>query len=366
VKPLAMFARRKRDDTRLTYRDAGVDIDAGDSFVKTITPLADRTQRKGSLGQLGGYAGLFDLRATGYRDPLLVASSDGVGTKLKIAIETGIHDTIGIDLVAMCVNDIVVQGAEPLFFLDYFACNMLDERVAKTVVGGISNGCIEAGAELLGGETAEMPGMYQAGDYDLAGFTVGVVERNEQLPQNDINPGDVIIGLTSSGLHSNGFSLIRRLVSENGLKWSDPAPFAEGELGRTLLTPTRIYVKSLLKAIRETRAIKALAHITGSGHISKISRVLPRPVRASIQLDAWETPKVFRWIKELSQNTDRQLVSTFNCGIGMVVVTTESDRDRVMSALQQAGEQPIQIGAIIENPSREKETWLKGNLRFEE
>jgi phosphoribosylformylglycinamidine cyclo-ligase len=362
-----MFARRTKHDTRLTYRDAGVDIDAGDSFVRTITPLASRTQRVGSLGQLGGYAGIFDLKATGYRDPLLVASSDGVGTKLKIAIETGIHHTIGIDLVAMCVNDIVVQGAEPLFFLDYFACNKLDEKVAKAVVAGISDGCLEAGAELLGGETAEMPGMYRPGDYDLAGFTTGVVERSDLLPHQDIYPGDAIIGLPSSGVHSNGFSLIRRLAATHGLKWTDAAPFAPTiELGKALLVPTRIYVKPILATIRETRAIKALAHITGSGHISKISRVLPRSVRAAIQLDSWKTPEVFRWIQKLAHIDDTQMVSTFNCGIGMVLVTSPSDVERVMASLKSANEQPVKIGTVRSNEDGTKQTLLEGKLRFEE
>jgi phosphoribosylformylglycinamidine cyclo-ligase len=361
-----MLARPKKKDAPVTYRDAGVDIDAGDAFVSAITPIADRTRRVGSVGSLGGYAGLFDLKAVGYQDPLLVASSDGVGTKLKVAIETGIHDTIGIDLVAMCVNDIVVQGAEPLFFLDYFACSSLDENVAKAVVKGISAGCIEAGAELLGGETAEMPGMYRSGDYDLAGFATGVVERSELLPRSDVSPGDVIIGLASSGVHSNGFSLIRRLVAEKQLSWTNPAPFDSTiELGRALLVPTRIYVKSILATIRDTRAVKALAHITGSGHISKISRVLPRDVRAAIQLSSWETPEVFRWIKKLAHIDDTQLVSTFNCGIGMVLVTSESEADKVMTSLRRADEQAAIIGTVRSNDAGSKQTLLEGKLRFQ-
>ena len=282
--------------SRLTYRDAGVDIDAGNALVEAIGPLAAKTKRTGLLGGIGGFGGLFDLKACGFKDPVLVAATDGVGTKLKLAIETGIHDGIGIDLVAMNVNDLVVQGAEPLFFLDYFATGKLDLGVAKSVIGSIAKGCKEAGCALIGGETAEMPGSMRRGDYDLAGFAVGAVEREALLPRKDIAAGDVILALPSSGVHSNGFSLVRRVV-ERGLDWSDPAPFAPGTpLGDALLTPTRIYVRQILETIRGTGAVKALAHITGGGLTDNIPRVLPKGLAAEIDLGAFALPPVFAWL----------------------------------------------------------------------
>ena len=284
--------------TRLTYRDAGVDIDAGNALVEAIGPLAAKTKRDGLLGGIGGFGGLFDLKACGFKDPVLVAATDGVGTKLKLAIETGIHDGIGIDLVAMNVNDIVVQGAEPLFFLDYFATGKLDLGVAKTVIGSVAKGCKEAGCALIGGETAEMPGLYAPGDYDLAGFAVGAVERKALLPRKDIEAGDVILALPSSGVHANGFSLVRRVVEKTGFDWSDPAPFAPGtSLGAALLTPTRIYVRQILETIRGTGAVKALAHITGGGLTDNIPRVLPKGLAAEIDLGAFALPPVFAWLK---------------------------------------------------------------------
>ena len=267
---------KSKDKAPLTYRDAGVDIDAGNALVNAIGPLAARTARTGLLGGIGGFGGLFDLKPCGFKDPLLVAATDGVGTKLKLAIETGAHDGIGIDLVAMNVNDLVVQGAEPLFFLDYFATGKLDVGVAERVIAGIAEGCREAGCALIGGETAEMPGLYAAGDYDLAGFSVGAVERAKLLPRTDLEAGDAILALPSSGVHSNGFSLVRRVVERSGLGWASPAPFAKGKtLGEALITPTRIYVRPLLQAMRETNGIKALAHITGGGLTENIPRVLP-------------------------------------------------------------------------------------------
>jgi phosphoribosylformylglycinamidine cyclo-ligase len=362
-----MLARKRELKREVTYSDAGVDIEAGDHFVSLIAPLAVRTRRKGSTGQIGGYAGLFDIGALGYRDPLLVASSDGVGTKLKIAIATGIHDTIGIDLVAMCVNDLVVQAAEPLFFLDYYASPKLDETVGEAIVRGIAEGCVQAGAELLGGETAEMPGMYRPGDYDLGGFALGAVERADLLPKPDINPGDTIIGIASSGVHSNGFSLIRELVARHNLSWADEAPFENGRsLGEALLEPTRIYVKSLLSTIRSTGAVKALAHITGSGHMRKIYRVLPDKVAAEIWLGAWPVPKVFTWIKELAQTSDKAMLKTYSCGIGMVLVTAERDSADVMSVLRAAGETPYHIGVIRQCQGAPRQTSLVGQLQFEQ
>jgi phosphoribosylformylglycinamidine cyclo-ligase len=320
----------------LTYRDAGVDIDAGNALVKAIAPLAARTRRSGVLGGIGGFGGLFDLKATGFKDPLLVAATDGVGTKLKLAIETGLHDGIGIDLVAMNVNDIVVQGAEPLFFLDYFACGKLDVGVAARVVGSIAEGCEAAGCALIGGETAEMPGLYAAGDYDLAGFAVGAVERADLLPRHDLAEGDVVIGLPSSGVHANGFSLVRRVVAACGLDWNDPAPFATNvALGEALLTPTRIYVRQILDAIRATAAVKALAHITGGGLTENIPRVLPEALAAEIDLGSFALPAVFEWLQTEAKLDDKEMLRTFNCGIGMIVVVAAKDAKRVLQHFDQ-------------------------------
>ena len=333
------------DKSKLTYRDAGVDIDAGNALVETIGPLAAKTKRAGLLGGIGGFGGLFDLKACGFKDPVLVAATDGVGTKLKLAIETGIHDGIGIDLVAMNVNDIVVQGAEPLFFLDYFATGTLDLGVAKSVIGSVAKGCKEAGAALIGGETAEMPGVYAPGDYDLAGFAVGAVERKALLPRKNIEAGDVILALPSSGVHANGFSLVRRVVKETGLDWGDPAPFAPGtSLGAALLTPTRIYVRQILDTIRGTAAVKALAHITGGGLTDNIPRVLPKGLAAEIDLGAFALPAVFAWLILEARLDQAEMLRTFNCGIGMIVIVGPSDVVRVRKHL---GKEARQIGAIV-------------------
>jgi phosphoribosylformylglycinamidine cyclo-ligase len=330
----------------VTYRDAGVDIDAGNALVEAIGPLAAKTKRPGVLGRLGGFGGLFDLKACGFKDPVLVAATDGVGTKLKLAIETGIHAGIGVDLVAMNVNDIVVQGAEPLFFLDYFATGKLDLGVAETVIGSVAKGCQEAGAALIGGETAEMPGFYAPGDYDLAGFAVGAVERGDLLPRKDIAAGDVILGLPSSGVHANGFSLVRQVVERTGLGWRNPAPFAPGlPLGEALLTPTRIYVRQMLETIRGTRAVKAIAHITGGGLTDNIPRVLPDGLAAEIDLDAIALPPVFTWLQAESGLDQDEMLRTFNCGVGMIVIVSPGDVER---ALDYLGEEARVIGAIGE------------------
>jgi phosphoribosylformylglycinamidine cyclo-ligase len=343
---------RPERNSGLTYGDAGVDIDAGNRLVDAIKPLAKATRRAGAEADLGGFGALFDLKSAGYRDPVLVAATDGVGTKLKIAIESGRHATIGIDLVAMSVNDLVVQGAEPLFFLDYFACGKLDVAAAREVIAGIAEGCRQAGCALIGGETAEMPGMYAAQDYDLAGFAVGAAERGRVLPRRDIAPGDVLIGLTSSGVHSNGYSLVRRLVAAAGLSWDGPAPFAADEtLAEALLTPTRIYVKPILAAIKATGApegaVKALAHITGGGLTENLPRVLPGTVAAQIDLTALHVPPVFGWIARAGSLDDAEMLKTFNCGIGMVVVAANEVLGTVLAALRAAGETPTVIGEII-------------------
>jgi phosphoribosylformylglycinamidine cyclo-ligase len=332
----------------LTYSDAGVDIDAGNRLVDMIRPAVRATRRAGADGEIGGFGGVFDLKAAGYSDPLLVAANDGVGTKVKIAIESGMHDTIGIDLVAMCVNDLVVQGAEPLFFLDYYASGKLDPSVAAAVVRGISDGCVVAGCALLGGETAEMPGLYSRGDYDLAGFAVGAVERNGLLPR-DVYEGDVLFGLPSSGLHSNGYSLVRRIVQRAGLAWAATAPFApDMTLSRALLEPTRIYVKPLLAALKATPQIRALAHITGGGFPDNLPRVLPKGLGAALDLSAFDAPPVFRWLARTGEVAENEMLRTFNCGIGMVVVAAREGADEVEAALRAAGEAPAKIGEIVE------------------
>ena len=336
---------KSKDQAAVTYRDAGVDIDAGNALVEAIRPLAKKTFRNGVLGGIGGFGGLFDLKACGFTDPILVAATDGVGTKLKLAIETGEHRGIGIDLVAMNVNDIVVQGAEPLFFLDYFACGKLDIAVAETVIGSIAEGCKEAGCALIGGETAEMPGLYGEGEYDLAGFAVGGAEREQLLPRKDIGEGDVILALPSAGVHANGFSLVRRVVAQSGLRWNDPAPFAPGQpLGAALLTPTRIYVRQILETIRATGAVKALAHITGGGLTDNIPRVLPDGLAAEIDLGAFALPPVFVWLQDEARLDQTEMLRTFNCGIGMIVVTAPGDAVRV---LQHLGEDARVIGAMV-------------------
>jgi len=336
----------------ITYRDSGVDIDAGNTLVELIKPLVKATRRTGADAALGGFGGLFDLKAAGYRDPILVAANDGVGTKLKIAIEAARHDTIGIDLVAMCVNDLVVQGAEPLFFLDYFAVGHLDVEVARAVIAGIASGCREAGCALIGGETAEMPGMYHGKDFDLAGFAVGAVERGQLLPRPDIAAGDVLIGLPSSGVHSNGYSLVRRLVAEEQIGWNAKSPFDPAvTLGDALLAPTRIYVKPLLSAIEATGgsadgAIKGLSHVTGGGISENLPRVLPPTVAARIDLSVIPVPPVFSWLAKAGRLDDAEMLRTFNCGIGMIVVADQAGADAVVAALTDAGEQPVVIGEI--------------------
>jgi phosphoribosylformylglycinamidine cyclo-ligase len=331
----------------LTYAQAGVDIDAGNRMVDLIKPLVRATARRGADAEIGGFGGLFDLKGAGFRDPVLVAATDGVGTKVKIAIETGRHSTIGIDLVAMSVNDLVVQGAEPLFFLDYFACGKLDADMGASVVKGIAAACKESGCALIGGETAEMPGVYHGGDYDLAGFAVGAAERGELLPRPDVKPGDTLIGLASSGVHSNGFSLVRKVVEKSGLKWDAPAPFASGQsLGETVLTPTRLYVKSCLAAIRQTKAVKALCHITGGGFPDNIPRVLPDGMGAQIDLTKIPVLPVFKWLAREGGIAQNEMLRTFNCGIGMIAVVAAADADRVTAAFKQAGETVVAIGAI--------------------
>ena len=334
-----------------TYAQAGVDIDAGNQLVRRIKPFVKATARIGADAEIGGFGGLFDLKACGYKDPILVAANDGVGTKLKVAIEADIHDTVGIDLVAMSVNDLVVQGAEPLFFLDYFATGKLDVDRAAMVVGGIASGCREAGCALIGGETAEMPGLYAGADYDLAGFAVGAVERDQVLPRPTLTNGDVILGLTSSGVHSNGYSLVRRLVTDHGLDWSDPAPFQPGSsLGRALLTPTRIYVKPLLSALKAGLPIKALAHITGGGFWENIPRVLPAGTIARIDLGAIPVPPVFKWLAKLGGISAHEMLRTFNCGIGMIVVVAADGAGAVTEALAAQGETVVRLGTIAPGP----------------
>ena len=347
----------------LTYSDAGVDIDAGNLLVEKIKPAVRSTRRPGADGEIGGFGGLFDLKAAGFTDPVLVAANDGVGTKLKIAIDADYHDSVGIDLVAMCVNDLVVQGAEPLFFLDYFATGKLDPDQGAAIVGGIAAGCREAGCALIGGETAEMPGMYSSGDYDLAGFAVGAAERGKLLPSGDIAEGDVILGLASSGVHSNGFSLVRKIVELSGLDWNAAAPFAEGRLlGEALLEPTRIYVKPLLKAIRETGAIKALAHITGGGFPENIPRVLPKHLAAEIDLDAVKVPAVFSWLAKTGGVESREMLRTFNCGVGMIAVVAVENVAAVSAALEAEGETVITLGRMIARDEGAAGTVYKGTL----
>ncbi len=336
----------------ITYRDSGVDIDAGNRLVKAIKPLAEATSRAGTMGNVGGFGGLFDLKAAGFQDPVLVAANDGVGTKLKIAIESNQHDTVGIDLVAMSVNDLVVQGAEPLFFLDYFSTGKLETGIAENIVAGIAVGCKQAGCALIGGETAEMPGLYAEGDYDLAGFAVGAAERGALLPTGNIELGDVLIGLKASGVHSNGFSLVRRIVSEVGLTWDAPAPFAPDQnLANALLSPTQIYVKPLLAALKETGgagvAIKALAHITGGGLSENIPRVLPDTVAAHVDLTTLPKLPVFNWLQDNARLDDQEMLRTFNCGVGMVVVASKSQAPRVIEILNVSGSDAMQIGEIV-------------------
>ena len=328
------------------YKEAGVDIDAGDALVEAIKPLAKSTARPGSDAGLGGFGAFFDLARAGYRDPVLVATTDGVGTKLKLAIETGRHEGIGIDLVAMCVNDLIVQGAEPLFFLDYYASGRLEVETGLKIIAGIADGCRIAGCALIGGETAEMPGLYRESDYDLAGFAVGAVERGAAITGERVKPGDVVLALASSGVHSNGYSLVRKVVADAGLALSKPAPFASNlSLGEVLLEPTRIYVKSGLAAARSGK-VKAFAHITGGGLIENIPRVLPDGTCAALDAARWELPVVFGWLAKTGRIAPEEMARTFNCGIGMVVVTAPENANAVASMLEQAGERVLEIGRI--------------------
>ncbi len=330
----------------LTYADAGVSIDAGNALVKAIGPLARSTARPGADAEIGGFGGFFDLKAAGYSDPLLVAANDGVGTKLKLAIDTGQHDGVGIDLVAMCANDLIVQGAEPLFFLDYYATGKLDPAVAVAVVASIAEGCRQAGCALIGGETAEMPGMYGGGDYDLAGFCVGAVERDKVLTGAAIEPGDVILGLASSGVHSNGFSLVRRIVEEQGWDLGEALPAQGGRrLGELLLAPTRIYVRSLLPLVQEGR-IRGLAHITGGGLLENIPRVLPDNCHAAVDTGRWQLPPLFALLQEGGRLLPEEMARTFNCGIGMAVIVAPGAVADVTSRLEAAGETVFEIGRI--------------------
>jgi phosphoribosylformylglycinamidine cyclo-ligase len=332
----------------LSYKAAGVDIDAGNALVEAIKPAVRTTRRSGADAELGGFGGLFDLKAAGFIDPILVAANDGVGTKLRIAIDTGSHASIGIDLVAMCVNDIIVQGAEPLFFLDYFATGRLDVETGTAIVEGIAEGCRQAGCALIGGETAEMPGMYEGDDYDLAGFAVGAAERGTLLPRPDIAPGDVLVAIASSGVHSNGYSLVRRIVEVSGIDWYLPAPFAEDmTLAEALLTPTRIYVKPLLAALKAGIGIKALAHITGGGFIDNIPRVLPDSVAAHVDLSAISVPKVFAWLARVGGIEEHEMLRTFNCGVGMLAVIAEAEADALVAHLAAAGETAARVGQLV-------------------
>jgi phosphoribosylformylglycinamidine cyclo-ligase len=329
----------------ITYAEAGVDIDAGNALVERIKPAAAATRRPGVMSGLGGFGGLFDLRAAGFSDPVLVAATDGVGTKLRIAIDTGIVGGVGVDLVAMCVNDLICQGAEPLFFLDYFATGKLEVEQAARIVEGIARGCAASGCALIGGETAEMPGMYPAGDFDLAGFAVGAMERGAELPR-DVAEGDILLGLASDGVHSNGYSLVRRIVEISGLGWDDPCPWGEGTLGAALLAPTRLYVRPVLAALK-AGGVKGLAHITGGGLTENVPRVLPEGLGVEIDLGAWQLPGVFRWLAATGGMAQAELLKTFNAGIGMVVVVDPARASEIETGLTAAGERVARLGRVV-------------------
>ncbi len=344
------------------YAHAGVDIDAGNALVEAIRPLIRATARPGADAEIGGFGGLFDLKAAGFKDPVLVAANDGVGTKVKIAVAMNRHDTIGIDLVAMCVNDLLVQGAEPLFFLDYFASGKLRNDTGIALIKGIAEGCKLAGCALIGGETAEMPGVYAGDDYDLAGFAVGAAERGQLLPRKDIREGDAIFGLTSSGVHSNGYSLVRKIVDDVKLRYHEPAPFASQPLGEALLTPTRIYVKPVLKTIRETGAIKAMAHITGGGFIDNIPRVLPEHLAAHIDLHAINPPPVFSWLAKAGALSQEIMLRTFNCGIGLIIVAPADKAAQVQKSLTDGNETIVRLGDI--KARKDKPVTFAGQLKL--
>ena len=333
-----------KSDNGITYAEAGVDIDAGNALVERIKPAAKSTARPGVMSGLGGFGALFDLKGAGFTDPVLVAATDGVGTKLRIAIDTGNVDSIGIDLVAMCVNDLVCQGAEPLFFLDYFATGKLELDSAARIIEGIAKGCADSGCALIGGETAEMPGMYHAGDFDLAGFSVGAMERGTELPR-DVKEGDVLLGLPSDGVHSNGYSLVRKIVERSGLGWGDDCPWGEGDLGRALLTPTKLYVKGAVAPLRAD-AVSALAHITGGGLTENLPRVLPVGLAAEIDLNAWDLPPVFKWLAAQGGMAEAEMLKTFNAGIGMVAVVSADKVDAAKAAFAEDGHAAIEIGRI--------------------
>lgn len=357
--------------TENAYKDAGVDIEAGNTLVERIKPAIKATNRSGVMSGIGGFGALFDPKAAGYNDPILVSATDGVGTKLKVAIDTGNHATVGIDLVAMCVNDLIVQGAEPLFFLDYFACGKLDVDHAEAVVKGIAKGCEISGCALIGGETAEMPGMYAAGDYDLAGFTVGAVERDQVVTGDRVSEGDVIIGIASSGLHSNGYSLVRKIVgSTQGAGYDSAAPFESGKtMGEALLTPTRIYVKQILEALKirsadGSQAIKALSNITGGGLLENIPRTLPDGMGAVIDTATWEMPALFKWLAEAGSLTTHDMALTLNCGIGMVAVCAPEDAKTIMKNLSEQGETVMKIGYIEPCETTDRVTLLNAEQNW--
>jgi phosphoribosylaminoimidazole synthetase len=344
------------------YARAGVDIDAGNALVEAIRPLVRATARPGADAEIGGFGGLFDLKAAGFKDPVLVAANDGVGTKVKIAIAMDKHDTIGIDLVAMCVNDLLVQGAEPLFFLDYFATGKLRVDTGVALVKGIAEGCKLAGCALIGGETAEMPGVYKDDDYDLAGFAVGAAERGNLLPRGDLQEGDVILGLASSGVHSNGYSLVRKIVEDARFDYKARAPFAEMSLGEALLTPTRIYVKPVLKTIRDTGAIKAMAHITGGGFVDNIPRVLPERLGAHINLDAVDPAPVFTWLAKAGNIQQEAMLRTFNCGVGLILVASAGKAAQVQASLESNGERVYVLGELT--PRKTDAVTFSGKLKL--
>ncbi len=332
----------------LSYRDAGVDIEAGAELVRAIGPIAKATARSGVMGSLGGFGALFDLKAAGYEDPVLVSGTDGVGTKLMLAFETGIHNTVGIDLVAMCANDVLAQGAEPLFFLDYFACGKLESGIAEAVISGIAEGCKQAGCALIGGETAEMPGMYPTGHYDLAGFVVGAAERSKLLPKHsEMKAGDLLIGIASSGPHSNGYSLIRKIVERSRLDWDDPAPFTDLPLGKALLEPTRLYSRPALALIGKGLTT-GLAHITGGGLTENIPRMCPDHLIARLDHSAWRPPAIFEWLSDEGAVPDEEMRKTFNMGIGMVFAVSSDNAEAALQELMEAGESPVIIGELAE------------------
>ncbi len=354
----------RRASIASTYKQAGVDIDQGNALIETIKPAVNATNRPGVLGGIGGFGGLFDLAATNYQDPILVAATDGVGTKLKLALAANSHRSIGIDLVAMCVNDLIVQGAEPLFFLDYFATGKLDIAIAREVIEGIAEGCQQAGCALIGGETAEMPGLYHGRDFDLAGFSVGAVERGAVLPSNSIEPGDIVLGLGASGVHSNGFSLVNRILADTNSDIEAPAPFStDTSLADILLTPTRIYVASCLKAIG-TGKVKGLAHITGGGLAENLARILPETCHARLDADLWTMPPVFSWLARAGQVEAKEMARVYNCGIGMTLIVAAADAPDVSDILAQAGEEVFTIGTLEKRPA-DGNAAIVENLTFE-